>query len=142
MDCHFLLQEIFPTQGSNPRLLCLLHCRQVLYSLGHPGSPASVVMRLSQIARMVSSVSAIGVLEHVRHKRATTAEDARSPWANGQAPDRRALSGIFQGETKGWESPRNCLVMTIKTLSGREAPRTFSGKNTPFFVFTKSHNLE
>ena len=27
-SCHFLLQEIFPTQGSNP---CLLHCRQILY---------------------------------------------------------------------------------------------------------------
>ena len=26
--CHFLLQRIFPTQGSSP---CLLHCRQVLY---------------------------------------------------------------------------------------------------------------
>ena len=26
--CHFLLQGIFPTQGSNP---CLLHCRWLLY---------------------------------------------------------------------------------------------------------------
>ena len=24
-DCHFLLQGIFPTQGSNPRVLGLLH---------------------------------------------------------------------------------------------------------------------
>ena len=29
MGCHFLLQGIFPTQGSNPHLLCLLHCRQI-----------------------------------------------------------------------------------------------------------------
>ena len=28
VGCHFLLQGIFPTQGSNP---CLLHCRQILY---------------------------------------------------------------------------------------------------------------
>ena len=27
----FLLQGIFPTQGSNPCLLCLLHCWQILY---------------------------------------------------------------------------------------------------------------
>ena len=27
VDCHALLQAIFPTQGSNPCLLCLLHCR-------------------------------------------------------------------------------------------------------------------
>ena len=31
VGCHFLLQGIFPTQWSNPRFLCLLHCRQILY---------------------------------------------------------------------------------------------------------------
>ena len=29
--CHFLLQEIFLTQGLNPGLLRLLHCKQILY---------------------------------------------------------------------------------------------------------------
>ena len=29
--CHFLLQGIFPIQGSNPLLLRLLHCRQLVY---------------------------------------------------------------------------------------------------------------
>ena len=33
--CHFLLQGIFLTQGSN---LGLLHCRQILYHLNHQGS--------------------------------------------------------------------------------------------------------
>ena len=36
MDCHFLLQGIFPTQGSSPGLP---HCRQTLYRLNHQGSP-------------------------------------------------------------------------------------------------------
>ena len=31
-----LLQQIFPTQGSNPGLP---HCRQILYQLSHKGSP-------------------------------------------------------------------------------------------------------
>ena len=35
MGSHFLLQGIFPTQGSNP---CLLHCRQILYHLSYQGS--------------------------------------------------------------------------------------------------------
>ena len=35
MGCHVFLQGIFPTQGSNPHLLCLLHCRQILYRLSH-----------------------------------------------------------------------------------------------------------
>ena len=36
VGCHFLLQEIFPTQGLNPSLT---HCRQMLYHLSHQGSP-------------------------------------------------------------------------------------------------------
>ena len=36
MGCHFLLQGIFLTQGSN---LGLPHCRQILYCLSHQGSP-------------------------------------------------------------------------------------------------------
>ena len=38
--CHFLLQEIFPTQGSNPGLP---HCRQILLPLSHQGSYGSSV---------------------------------------------------------------------------------------------------
>ena len=34
--CHFLLQEIFSTQGLNPGLP---QCRQMLYRLSHQGSP-------------------------------------------------------------------------------------------------------
>ena len=36
VGCHALLQGIFPTRGSNPRLP---HCRRVLYHLSHRGSP-------------------------------------------------------------------------------------------------------
>ena len=35
VGCHFLLQEIFPTQGSNSGLP---HCRQTLYHLSHQGT--------------------------------------------------------------------------------------------------------
>ena len=36
LGCHALLQEIFPTQGSNSGLL---HCRQILQRLSHQESP-------------------------------------------------------------------------------------------------------
>ena len=36
VDSHSLLQEIFPTQGSN---LGVPHCRRILYQLSHQGSP-------------------------------------------------------------------------------------------------------
>ena len=38
-----LLQEIFPTQGLNPGLMC---CRQILYQLSHQGSPANVLFKI------------------------------------------------------------------------------------------------
>ena len=39
VGCYARLQGIFPTQGLNPCLLCLLHCRQILYPLSHLGTP-------------------------------------------------------------------------------------------------------
>ena len=46
VDCHFLLQGIFPTQGSNPCLQWLLLCRQILYHWAtadpvHESNPSS-----------------------------------------------------------------------------------------------------
>ena len=41
-SCSFL-QEIFPTQGSNPSLL---HRRQILYHLSHQGGPGNKVQRV------------------------------------------------------------------------------------------------
>ena len=41
MDCHFLLQGIFPTQGSNPGLP---HCRHRLYRLSHQRSRYTLVV--------------------------------------------------------------------------------------------------
>ena len=47
VGCHFLLQGIFPTQGSNAGLL---HCRQILYRLDYEGSPigASILKELQK----------------------------------------------------------------------------------------------
>ena len=39
VGCHFLLQGIFPTQESNPCLLCLLHWHVGSLPLSHLGSP-------------------------------------------------------------------------------------------------------
>ena len=40
MGSHSLLQEIFPTQGSNPGLL---HFRQILHHLSHQGKPINAI---------------------------------------------------------------------------------------------------
>ena len=43
VDCHFLLQGIFPTQGSNSHLP---HYGQMLYPLSHQGSPMTNLDRI------------------------------------------------------------------------------------------------
>ena len=42
MGCRALLQEIFPTQGSNPHLLHLLHWQMGTLPLGPPGKPTNI----------------------------------------------------------------------------------------------------
>ena len=39
VGCHFFLQGIFPTQGSNPHLLCLLHWQADSFTTESPGEP-------------------------------------------------------------------------------------------------------
>ena len=51
VGCHFLLQGIFPTQGSN---LGLLHCRQTLYPLSHQGSPPKVTVLVDELTHSYS----------------------------------------------------------------------------------------
>ena len=46
MNCHSLLQRIFPTQGLNQ---VLLHCRQILYHLSHQGSPKYIHLHFSSV---------------------------------------------------------------------------------------------
>ena len=53
VGCHFLLQGIFPTQGSNPGLL---HCKQMLYPLSHQGSPLGISNFLEDISSLSHSI--------------------------------------------------------------------------------------
>ena len=46
-NCHALLQGIFPTQGLNPHLLCLLHLQADSLPIEPPGKP-NVVFRDQQ----------------------------------------------------------------------------------------------
>ena len=52
--CHFLLQGIFPTQGSNPGLP---HCSQTLHHLSHQGNPC-ISRYLSIFISFLSGVKA------------------------------------------------------------------------------------
>ena len=56
VGCHFLLQEIFPTQGLNPGLP---HCRQMLYLLSHRGSHTSISGSQSVVQEALGNLAII-----------------------------------------------------------------------------------
>jgi len=62
VDCHFLLQQIFPTQGWNPGLL---HCRQTLYLLSHQGSP---LIKLTKIKHKEHILKEAKEKQQITHK--------------------------------------------------------------------------
>ena len=82
VGCHFLLQGIFSTQGSNPQLLHLLHCRGILYppqpprlksypyltsSSPYPAAPTSARTISLIICRLILILDSISQDPHLRH---------------------------------------------------------------------------
>ena len=57
VGCHFLLQGIFSTQGSN---LGFLKCRQILYHLSHQGSPKLLEKMIHRAETSVSDSTSRG----------------------------------------------------------------------------------
>ena len=54
VDCHNLLQRIFPTQGSNSRLFCLLHWQVDSLPLVSPRKPISMYTYMRKVCICVS----------------------------------------------------------------------------------------
>ena len=81
MGCHSLLQEIFPTQGSNPGLL---HCRWMLYCLSHHGSPISDQLcaneNFSEILFYICSPGKIKIVLKVKVKSLSRVQLFVTPW--------------------------------------------------------------
>ena len=104
VGCHFLLQRIFPIQGSNPRLLCPLHCRRVLYPLSHQGSPQNLCDELSKYwlgrknredpAHFVSEPPGAPCCTEFSGRARHRPQPAPSfPWVRGDAGARPVLTG-------------------------------------------------
>ena len=59
VDCHALLQGIFPTQGSNPGLL---HYRQILYCLSHQGNQTFREELMPILLKLIQKITEAGIL--------------------------------------------------------------------------------
>ena len=93
VDCHFLLQGIFPTQELNPGLP---HCRQTLYHLSHQGSPGAEY--IMQNAGLVEAQAGIKI--------------ARRNISNLRYADDTTLMAQSEEE-------QNSLLMKVKEESGK-----------------------
>ena len=80
MDCHFLLQGIFPTQESNPGLL---HCRQTLYRLSHQG-------RKKGNAKECSNYHTITFISHTSKVMLKILQARLQQYVNWEPPDVQA----------------------------------------------------
>ena len=65
VGCHALLQQIFPTQGSNPSFP---HCRWILYHLSHQGSPISILIFVTIIICLLQiTATEVKLFTQVQH---------------------------------------------------------------------------
>ena len=98
VGCHFLLQGIFQTQGSNPGLL---HCRQFLYCLSHQGNTWRRNSQLNPLkslpaSRLDWSTFILGQKEHGRMGRGS-----RPSPDLPEVPGPRSLGSEWSGRPQG-----------------------------------------
>ena len=82
VGCHFLLQGIIPTQGSNPGLL---YCRQILYHLRHAGKPKdghSLSIHRPAICTVSGFFMPTILQTSFRHKHSEFSQLPRDLWAS------------------------------------------------------------
>ena len=76
LGCHALLQGIFPTQGSNPCLLCLLHWQVGSLPLVPPGKPPIELLQRAEKKKKK---------EYSKQKKGTKSRFRGFPqWLNGE----------------------------------------------------------
>ena len=78
VDGHALLQGIFWTQGLNLHILCLRHCRWVLYPLSPPGKPSFL-----EEVKLLSRVHLFVTPWTVAHQAPLSMEFSRQEYCSG-----------------------------------------------------------
>ena len=89
----FLLQVIFPTQESNPSLLCLLHCRWILYLLSIREAPLECLVLPSG-----SAVRNLPETQETCKRYGFNPWIGKSPWRRKWNPTAVCLPGNPQGQ--------------------------------------------
>ena len=88
VGCHFLLQRIFPTQGSN---LCLLHWQADSLPLSHLGSPQNKYKAINRSCVTVSSFRMSDMILHMTlyfiiiYRKCSLLLSTKKNWASKQS---------------------------------------------------------
>ena len=125
VSCHFLLQGIFLTQGSNPGLL---HCRQILYHLSHHRSPSKDGSCPSEI-QVCRGISRVQVsCTHSCKAANTRKRGLMSSWEDAGAQPRKMSQVALDDLDDSSESVN--VWLTVKRLSYPKKGETLSTSRT------------
>ena len=117
---HYLLQRIFPIQGSN---LGLLNCRQILYRLSHQGGPYPSKLEInSRLINQVIHIWASQVAQMLKNPPANAGdvglilESGRSPGeGNGNSLQYSFLKNLV--DRRAWWAPVHGVAKSLTQLS-------------------------
>ena len=104
VGCHFLLQEIFLTQGLNRHLLCLLHWQMDSLSLAPPGKPfiRVIILLISNPERWCCESAALNMPANLENSLVATGLEKVSFHSN---PKERQCQRMLK-------LPHNCTHLT------------------------------
>ena len=133
MGCHALFQGIFPTQGLNPRLLCLLHYQAGSLTLMQPGKPqcklSSIHFRDSPINCSKKGITQINkykklwklndLIDSETHKSGSFASTILSRWefyyVSGMTMNQWELATLGNSSRKGFHIVKRSYKTTGRT---------------------------
>ena len=129
VDCPFLLQGIFPTQGLK---LGLLHCRQILYQLNHQRSHITSsqprMIRLSdRISKMQSFSGASSLAWRRKWQPTPVVLPGESPWT--EEPGRLQSMGsqrTIQTQLSDWVHTQNPSQISARVSLVCRPPSSYS----------------
>ena len=109
MGCHFLLQGIFPTQGSNPGLL---HCKQTLYRLTTREAPKLSIKTLPKLINAFRMFA--GYKVNIQKPNSLLAQSVKNLPAMQET----------QVQSLGWEDPLEKGMASHSSILAWRIPRT------------------
>ena len=110
VGCHALLQGIFPTQGLNSRLR---HCRQILHSLSHWGSPLICIHNLILIEHLPPASAEFN--EREEKQRGQNSEEDNSEGKETQTVGQKSRSTVVKGKEHVQKRAHSCQMLRGRT---------------------------